>query len=354
MLLIPRRIFAVVLLGGSALILGCSDGTVTPVNDAGGVVDTPATDTGPVDAGRTPLPPQPLYGSCLNDAECAEGLTCLTESATGLPGGVCNRTCTSADDCVLFQQGSPPVDGFCQAANAMGQRFCARICANGVDCEREGYSCQVQNAGRLNEVRTCIGVCTERSCEHGTVCDHESGRCIARGTTPPGRTLGQTCQRTLDPMSTAATRCRSDLCQAETLPDSQGRQVYTGYNGGQCIARCILPQGYNPSTLWDEPRLPRANCPEGGVCFVNGSLARGDLGICLDECTTDSDCRADQGYFCRKTVQLSMTNTRRFDNGWCTPVNCLNTMTPCPTGFRCESRAVTGGMTGVCIPTAMP
>lgn len=347
------RVLAAALLGSSALAMGCSDGGSTPA-DAGSTADTSAaTDTGPADAGRPPREPSELYGPCAADNECQQGLTCLTEAATGLPGGMCNRTCTSADDCVLFVQGAPPVDGVCQPANMQGQRYCARICANGVDCERDGYSCQVQNAGRLNEVRTCIGVCTDASCVNGTTCDRESGRCIPTGTTPPGRTLGQTCLRTQDPMSTAATRCRSDLCQSEVVPDSAGRPVYTGYNGGQCIARCILPQGYNPSTLWDEPMLPQSNCPTGGICFVNGSLARGDLGICLDACMSDSDCRADQGYFCRKTVRLSASNTRRFENGWCTPVNCLDTMTPCPTGFRCESRAVQGGMTGVCVPRMM-
>ncbi len=354
MLLTRWRVLAVALLTSVTSTLGCSDGAAPPVTDAGGAVDTPAADTGPVDAGRPPRTAQPLYSACAATSECETGLTCLTEAESGLPGGVCNRTCTTADDCVLFLPGTPPIDGVCLAANAQGQRYCARICANGVDCEREGYSCLTQNPGRLNEVRICIGVCTDRSCENGTTCDRHSGRCIPAGTMPPGRGVGETCLRTLDPMSTPSTRCRSDLCQAEVVPDSQGRPVYTGYNGGQCIARCILPQGYNPSTLWDEPTLPQSNCPDGSICFVNGSLARGDLGICLDACTTNSDCRADQGYFCRKSVRLSATNTRRFDNGWCTPVNCLDTMTPCPSAFRCETRAASGGMTGVCVPRAMP
>jgi hypothetical protein len=347
------RTSCLVLVGALATLLGCSDST-TPPADAGpadtGQVDAGSADTGPADAGRMMREPQGIYGECVADAECGEGLRCFTERETGLPGGYCNRECTSPDDCVREEPGVPPIDGFCQAADANGRRYCARVCANGQDCERNGYTCIQQNANTLNAVRVCIAVCTPTSCTDGTTCDGNSGRCRATGATLTGRTIGERCLANRDPASTAENRCRSELCNPEVTTDSRGVPFYTGFNGGQCVGRCILPQGYNPSTFWDETRLPQGSCPSGAICFPNGSLARGDLGVCLDECSQDSDCRTAEGYFCRKTIQLSTTNTRRFDNGWCTPINCVNTATPCPTGYMCERRTSQGTTTGACIP----
>lgn len=338
--------------------VGCSDSTGN-ANDAG---SGGGGDTGTVtDAGggggdacgtRRIAERQPIYGECRNNADCDEGLTCSTEAEQGFPGGQCNRSCTRDDDCVLYpRNGSPPVDGYCAPADMMGRRTCRRVCVNGADCEREGYTCTTLNARTINEVKVCIPICSEATCRDCTTCNPDTGLCRPPGAPAAmGRAVGETCRASTDPMATAATRCRSDLCNAESLPDSMGRPTYTGWNGGSCIARCILPEGYNPATYWDGEALPRGTCPQGALCLPNGSQAEGDLGICLDECTQDSDCRRNQGYFCRKSFQVSTTRTVRFTNGFCVPVNCRATGMSCPTGFTCRAASTTSG---TCIPATM-
>lgn len=345
-----------------AALAGCGSETTSP--DASTVDATPdvAADTTPPPADVTPDKPPAqsslIYGPCRATAECAEGLTCRTEAETGSPGGECNRTCASDKDCVLIPgDGSPPIDGYCPAAVGSAPRICQRVCANGIDCERDGYTCRVYNAGMLNQIRACIPVCTDESCVNNTVCDHDSGRCTPRGAMLTGRTLGQTCtpeMRPGSPTPPASAICRSGLCQADFTPDSRGNPFYTGWNGGYCVSRCILPQGFNSSTFWGAAGmtvdLPQASCPMGGVCLPASSYARGDLGTCYKGCVNNTDCRAAEGYFCQRSIQLSATTSRRFSNGFCIPVNCMNTMTPCPTGFDC--RRNTNG-SGSCIPAMM-
>ena len=346
----------------AAALAACGGETASP--DAATADVTPvdaAPDVAPdlVEVDKPPPQSSLIYGPCRADAECAEGLTCRTEAASGISGGECNRTCTGDKDCVLIlPDGAGAVDGWCPPAVGSAPRTCVRVCANGVDCERpEAFTCRVYNAGTLTEVRACIHVCSETSCINGNVCDHESGRCRPMGTPPTGRTLGQTCQpetRTGSPTPPPDRICRSGLCQPDFNPDSRGNPFYTGWNGGYCLSRCILPEGFNSSTFWGKPGmtvpLPQANCPMGGVCLPSSSYARGDLGSCYQGCTTNTDCRASDGYFCQRQIQLTQTTSRRFANGFCVPVNCTTAATPCPSGFSC--RRNTNG-SGSCIPAMM-
>jgi hypothetical protein len=68
----------------------------------------------------------------------------------------------------------------------------------------------------------------------------------------------------------------------------------------------------------------------------------------------DSDCRASEGYYCRKTFQLSATRTRTFTNGFCTPINCAATTgtRTCPTGYTCRRTMSGTTVVGNCIPSA--
>lgn len=358
------------LVTAAILALGCSDpAPVTP--DAGNPVDVPvATDEGspvdvPVDMGRPPRAPGPLYGPCDSDAECRDEMTCRRAADTGYPGGQCNRECTRDDDCVLFSAGGvKPVDGFCQAADAAGHRYCGRVCTNGIDCERDGYTCVGINQGRINAVNICVPVCTATSCTDGTECNHQTGRCRAADAPPlTGRTLGQSCVTNTDPAMTPATVCQSGLCNPQIVRDSAGNPVQTGDNGGYCISRCILPSGYNSSTLWNEPELPQSNCAAGGVCFPARYYAEGDLGICLPGCNSDSDCRVSEGYGCRRTFRVSATRTRTFTRGYCAPIDCVMPSADagapadggvnrnCPTGYSCVTLTRSGQTLSRCLPS---
>lgn len=305
--------------------------------------DIVAVDVAPeaaVDAGPRPRTNQPIYGACRATEECETGLTCRTEAESGVPGGQCNRECTRDDDCVLL--GEAPADGYCTpATTANPRRICQRVCVNGIDCERSGFTCQLVSS--LTMLRVCIPVCTAESCVDGTVCNAATNRCEPRGSSMTGPAFGAPCRAPSDPMISAESRCASNLCLAENNFDSNMRPVPTGWiGGGMCLSRCILPQGYNSSTLWPERTLPRAGCPEGGVCFPNGSLNRGDLGLCLKECTQNSDCRG--GYFCRKTYSLGMGRTTTYQNGYCAPINCAAAGMPCPAGHSCRMTSATAGI----------
>lgn len=317
---------------------------VTPGADAGESRPdaTTAVDVA-TDRGRPMREPQPIYGPCRSDTECQEGLSCRTEAETGIPGGQCNRECSRDDDCVLPDP-LAPADGYCTPATAANpRRLCQRVCVNGIDCERPGFTCALINQQLM--LRVCIPVCTPESCIDGNACNPATNRCQRPGTTPVGAGFGEGCRANNDPMITDETRCGSNVCQAETVPDSRGNPVPTGWiGGGTCLARCILPQGYNSSTLWPERTLPRSNCPERAICFPSGTLNRGDLGLCLPECTANNDCRP--GYTCRKTFQLGMGRSTTFMNGYCVPVNCAATGMGCPMGYSCR---MTGTTAGICV-----
>lgn len=336
--------------------VGCSDEVANPTPVDAGVdapaVDAPAVDA-PVEAGRPMRNPQPLYGPCDSAAECRDDMICRRAADTGFPGGQCNRECTRDDECVLFPAGAKPIDGYCQPANSEGRRYCARVCANGIDCERDGYTCQALNAGTINAVNVCIPVCTASSCIDGTVCNFETGRCRAADAPAlTGRTLGQSCVANADPAMTPATVCQSGLCNPQVVRDSMGAPFQTGSNGGFCVSRCILPQGYNSSNIWTDMELPRGNCPENGICFISRTYAEGDIGTCLQSCTQDTDCRASEGYYCRKTFQLSATRTRTFTNGFCSPINCAATTGThtCPSGYTCRRTMSGTTVVGNCVP----
>lgn len=343
------------------IALGCSSDPAPMSNDAGGPVDTggpvdaPIAVDVPADTGRAPRSPQPIYGPCDSAAECRDGLICRRSVESGLPGGQCNVECTRDDQCVRYLSSGDPIDGYCQQPDPAGHRYCARVCVNGIDCGRDGYSCLTVNGGTISSVMICTPVCTDDSCIDGTVCDHETGRCHApTDPTPVGRTVGQSCVATTDPAMTPATVCRSGFCSVQVTHDSMGVPFETGFNGGFCYARCILPSGYNSSNLWAGDTLPQANCPDHAICFPNGSLAEQDLGICLPSCSADSDCRESEGYKCRKSFVLGTAaapHTYRFMNGYCTPYDCAAAgAAACPTGLMCRRTTSGTTTTGRCIP----
>lgn len=320
------------------------------VADAPPGVDRPAEDVPPVDAGGPARDPQPLYGPCASDAECVAGLRCRTAAVAGFSNGQCNRECTSDDVCVLL--GLSPVDGHCQAADREGRRYCARVCANGIDCEREGYTCLGINQGRPNAVNICVPVCTATSCGDGTTCDPQAGRCRPVGAPPlTGRTLGQSCVPNTDPTMTPATVCQSGLCSPQVGRDAAGNPVQSGSNGGYCFSRCILPRGYSTADIWTGTELPRGTCPEGGVCFPARTLAEGDVGNCFPGCTSDSECRSSEGYACHRSFRVSATRTRTFVRGFCAPFDCAAAdARVCPDGYMCRRTTSGTTTTGSCVP----
>lgn len=83
--------------------------------------------------------------------------------------------------------------------------------------------------------------------------------------------------------------------------------------GGYCVDYCVLPgEPFVP------PRLVRADCPSGAT---PGQFPREDIGACLKECQVDSNCRTEEGYYCRHDF-FRPSGPVSFENGYCAPSHC--------------------------------
>lgn len=294
----------------------------------GGGDDTPP-DTGPVDAGTMdtgavdtggPLVPSDWFGPCVADSQCPGGV-CLTED-DGYPTGYCTGECATREDCDIagaYQHCVPGRDG---------KSYCNYRCLNGVDCGRPGYTCDVEAPSYLEGDFVegnglCIGFCAQDSdCGEGRVCDAYTGRCeLPENVRTTGAINGEAC-------------ANNGECRGTCIEDNAN-----GWIDGSCVSFCILPLGYNTNTLFAEDTLPQGSCPDGNICFVNGSYTRGDLGICFDACTTNDDCRT--GYECKYAFALADGSTRSFTNGYCGPIACRTR--PCPDGYVCKTQNTTAG-----------
>ncbi|UJR83749.1 Hypothetical protein I5071_58200 [Sandaracinus amylolyticus] len=265
------------------------------------------------DAGTDALVASELFGPCVEDSQCpGEGAVCRRDDH-GFPGGHCSVPCDDRTPCDAF--GSYH---HCVRREGETQSYCEQRCRNGLDCGRVAYTC----AGELPPSGgVCIGVCSsDAECSTGYTCERNSAQCVPAGTSEPsGAAVGEPCG--------GDDECRSAACLLEANGGTP-----SGFVGGSCIGRCILPAGYNSNFFFSGPVLPRAGCAgETDVCFPDGSLTEGDLGVCLDGCTSSADCRP--GYACRQTFQTA-SSSASFENGVCLPIDCASTA--CPTGYQCR------------------
>lgn len=293
--------------------------------------DTPLPpDAGPADLGQPDLgpPPSTLFGPCVVDSQCPGVGAVCRRASTGYTGGTCTVPCvdrTQCDDGITYHHCLREVDAT--------ESFCEQKCLNGIDCGRTNYTCEGEfppAGGR------CIGLCTtDEECGEGAECNVLSSRCVEPGTVPTtGSSYGESCTENAD--------CRTGIC----LEQASAAGAPTGNNGGYCIAYCVLPPGYNGNDLYAGDTLPTGTCTGDAVCFpAINTQADGDLGACFDGCVADSDCRADEGYFCFRTFPLASGDTKTFMNGICYPVIDCDTA-GCPTGYTCT----VVGTRSVCAP----
>jgi hypothetical protein len=181
---------------------------------------------------------------CTENDQCLGG-ECWTETVYGWPAGYCTGDCESGP-CVG--------GGVCVHHLSAGIHLCHKSCADSAVC-RQGYACFVWFQG---EPPACWAHCTSNDeCPQTQFCNPWRGLC---GVEVEGEVNGATC--------TEGARCRGFLCRTD-LP------------GGYCVSNCSLHH---------------LRCPDDGVCVdvYNGTM--GDLGQCMDGCTTINECRA--GYDC--------------------------------------------------------
>ncbi len=238
-----------------------------------------------------------MYGPCVIDEQCpGEGAICRSP-LRGYPGGYCTVPCDDRTPC----EGLGTQNNHCVQLNGEDRSYCEVNCVNGRDCRNagDGYSCLAE---QLPTGGLCIPVCnTDAQCGAGAACDTHTGRCVAAGEQRAGALTGEPCA--------SNDACASGAC----VPPANG------FTGGYCVANCALPMGFNTNSFFDGTVLPSGGCPEDALCMpFNGSFAARDLGVCLDGCATDGECR--DGYFCRKDYQLQMGGpTFSFENGVCWP-----------------------------------
>ena len=294
-------------------LAGCGD------DDTAAPVDLGVADLGDVDMD---LPPAQLFEACERDTQCPGVGAVCRHPIDGWPNGYCTVPCTPPDnepcrDLDLYYN-------HCLTDSTTGLSWCEKRCLNGIDCARDGYTCVGQFPPM--DQGMCVGIClSDADCGRGAVCDAASGRCVASVSTT-GAALGGACAANAD--------CHSNDCIEEV--NAAGNP--SGFVGGYCALLCILPTGYNTSSLFAGTALPQGSCPSGGICYPNGALTEGDPGICLDECSTATDCRP--GLECVTQFPLSSGAVASFTNGVCLPIDCQ--VNDCPTGYACRSFVASG------------
>lgn len=269
-----------------------------------------------------------LYGPCEIDAQCpGEGAVCR-RAEDGYPMGYCTVPCSDRQPC---EDEFGAQNHHCAQITGQTERYCEIGCLNGLDCRDDSYSCFDADATADPAIRGfCLPVCSrDDQCGAGNICVRETGRCAAAGTVAEGGAIG-------DPCNTNE-MCASGFC---IPPVSRQNGAPTGYTQGYCVSYCVLPPGFNTNTFYSGDSLPvDGECLGDSICMpINGSVARRDVGICLDGCLADEDCR-DEHYFCDHTWGFQRNST--FDNGVCQARDC--TTAPCPSGERCVAVPLSDG-----------
>lgn len=254
------------------------------------------------------LPMSRLLGACYADWQCPGPGAFCRAAESGYPGGICTLACTDRTDC---DDGA--VYNSCLTLTGETNASCQWFCRNGTDCSRPGYTCEVIQ-GSSPAAGFCIPVCaTDAECGGTAQCDTYTGRCVAAGMVgTSGGLTGEACG------SNAA--CRSGVCRQA----SEGTN-FTGFVNGYCQSLCRIPTGYNTSDFFTGDTLPTGTCPGDAICIPAGNYGTGDLGVCLDACDGNADCRS--GYECLKTF-----GTHTFNNGYCSPIDCNAGGATCPMG----------------------
>jgi hypothetical protein len=239
--------------------------------------------------------PDALGEACSSDpGSLCPGGTCLREFESGFPGSYCAYTgCTvGGDDC--------PGSGVCRATGD-GRGICLAGCADVRDCPRDGYDCRPSDAANPMSPLACMPACTtDMSCANDMyVCNNGTGLCTEAF---DAADLGEPCD--------SAMSCTGGRCLTE---------AGAGWPAGTCAYPGCRLSGMGESET----------CPMGSAC-VDDAAGDPTLGICVDSCAMDTDCRP--GYRCNIPMGAA--------SGTCGPGCTMDSA--CSGGRTCEAT------TGLC------
>lgn len=252
-----------------------------------------------------------LVGSrCASDADCAEGGTCFTAGgsdylgAGGPAGGYCTFPCADSEACRVRDPQS-----LCVPMGPGGANFCIRSCLS--------KQPDLGEAKCLNRPElVCVSVAADglELISSGPQPGYCAPRCGSDADCPEGRVChrqGGICTNAPAPGLPSGSRCELDT-------DCDGRACEDREDGvGTCTALCTL--GALAGCGYDrEDPARKASCIVPLVSAGRFSEGPGDLGLCRELCSVDSDClRANEGFVCRPMTPALVEYTGR--PGACAP-----------------------------------
>lgn len=236
----------------------CQQGSCVKLTaDAG--ADTGADSPAETSATCIGMQPGPTSGGpCGCATDCGAPEICLDETSTGTPGGRCLRGCPT---------GSCPGDQLCLQATPgqPGTESCFRKCVTNSECPSSQICQTLESGGEL----ICSPFCqSDADCPAIGKCDPYSGLCLASPVYKGSKETGDACAED--------TECKSQFCITGVAK----------FPEGYCTAFCSLE---------------KQGCPDGSHCMPIWSSV-GDTGLCLNKCTTETECRS--GYGCVGTSQF--------------------------------------------------
>jgi hypothetical protein len=194
----------------------------------------------------TPKPSAPCLGApltvsiggrCTCNSDCTIEGRCVTEAATGFPGGFCVDRCSVNADC--------PDAFVCVGASAATRGFCRARCTVDGDCGR----------GRYCFVGVCNPFCdSSADCTDGRMCSPHLNSCVTAQ--PAGAATGAACRQDGD--------CKSNNCSSAAIAPGEP---------GVCTQVCKVAQ---------------QTCPDGTTCL--DSAPNRNAGFCAEPCTPGTRC----------------------------------------------------------------
>ncbi len=226
-------------------------------------------------AAEDPLIPH-VGRKCGTDAECGEGLACLTSASDNFFGGgpangYCTSPCQENAECDAIDSQSECFAGLClltclsQNPTSLAENKC--LGRRDLACQSLAYRNLAEFTGSRQE-GLCFPQCgSDEDCS-GRRCDLARGVCTDQAA--EGQPIGSPCAQDTD--------CAGNRCFVLNNGESA------------CTAPCVL--GHPAGCGFGATASPReAGCATPAIGGVTGSEGAGDVGLCLELCDVDADCR---------------------------------------------------------------
>ncbi len=248
------------------------------------VDDTPNL---PTDGSNEPTEDNILVGMwCESDADCLNGMTCLTDGSFFFPegGNIAQGMCTARCEaeapefCPTLDIQSACFINPGEEGEADDVGYCLDACVAGSETVCHGLPDRWCAALEADGSGLCAPQCFNDATCGDQVCDGASGACIDEPR--PGEPLGAVCGDSAE--------CNGQICY---LSEPDGEQ-------GLCSEYCVLSPYFGNCGGSPEDEVPEFLCwPSIDQLASETGPAYGDLGLCSRTCDSDEDCGLE-GFSC--------------------------------------------------------